>query len=169
MTALTADELIAWVDRTTEGWRELVVRHPEVLALPCDIRETHRVAELLQHIVAAELRYAERLADLQETAYEAIGMGSAEELFATHMRAMALLRERLQVADFDWDQPIDFVTRSAGRMRASRRTILVHLLMHSVRHYAQLATLVRQHGIKPEWPMDYLFMAAAAAGPAATS
>lgn len=137
--------------------------HPEVLALPCDIRETNRVAGLLQHIVAAELRYAERLADMQETPYEAVGMGSAEELYATHARAMALLRERLQIEEFDWDQQIDFVTRSAGRMRASRRTVLVHLLMHSVRHYAQLATLVRQHGVKPEWPMDYLFMQATAA------
>jgi uncharacterized damage-inducible protein DinB len=32
--------------------------------------------------------------------------------------------------------------------------------MHSIRHYAQLATLVRQHGFQPTWPMDYLFTAA---------
>jgi len=36
--------------------------------------------------------------------------------------------------------------------------VLFHALLHGIRHYAQLATLVRQHGIKPEWPMDYLFM-----------
>jgi hypothetical protein len=32
--------------------------------------------------------------------------------------------------------------------------------MHGIRHYAQLATLVRQHGVAPDWPMDYLFMGA---------
>lgn len=45
-----------------------------------------------------------------------------------------------------------------GVLRASRKTILVHALMHSIRHYAQLATLVRQHGVKPDWQMDYLLM-----------
>jgi len=30
--------------------------------------------------------------------------------------------------------------------------------MHSIRHYAQLATLARQNGFKPDWPMDYLYM-----------
>jgi uncharacterized damage-inducible protein DinB len=36
----------------------------------------------------------------------------------------------------------------------------VHLTLHSMRHYAQLATLVRQQGFKTTWPMDYLFTAA---------
>jgi uncharacterized damage-inducible protein DinB len=31
-------------------------------------------------------------------------------------------------------------------------------VLHSIRHYAQLATLVRQHGYKPTLPGDYLFM-----------
>jgi uncharacterized damage-inducible protein DinB len=35
---------------------------------------------------------------------------------------------------------------------------LFHALLHSVRHYGQLATLARQHGVAPDWPMDYLFM-----------
>ena len=160
MMALTADELMAWVERTTEGWRSVVQANPETLGLPCDVRETNSVGELLQHIVAVELRYAERLAGLAETSYELIGKGSGEELFATHDRAMALLRDVLSRSDVAWVEPMQFATRSAGTIQASRRTVLVHLLMHSVRHYAQLATLVRQHGIKPGWPMDYLFMGA---------
>ena len=157
ITALTAYELIFWVERTSEGWRELIERHPHVLDLPCDVRETSSVRGLLQHIAAVELRYAERLAGLPETAYEAIGTSPAE-LYAVHARAMSLINERLADQHYDWEQPIEFVTRSAGAMRASRRTILVHTLMHSVRHYAQLATLVRQHGVQAGWPMDYLFM-----------
>jgi uncharacterized damage-inducible protein DinB len=45
-----------------------------------------------------------------------------------------------------------------GAARSTRRTVLFHLLFHSIRHYAQLATLVRQHGVKPGSPMDYLMM-----------
>jgi uncharacterized damage-inducible protein DinB len=56
-----------------------------------------------------------------------------------------------------------FSTRSAGVLKASRRTVFVHLLMHSIRHYAQLATIVRHNGVKPDWGMDYLLMGATSA------
>jgi uncharacterized damage-inducible protein DinB len=158
MIALSGEELIAWVEKTTIGWRDLLAQHPAVLDLPCDVRETKSVAELLQHIVAVELRFAERLSSLPETSYANISFASSAEIFTAHDRAMALLRELGEAPHFDWEQEIEFTTRSAGTLRASRRTVFVHLLMHSIRHYAQLATLVRQHGIKPDWQMDYLVM-----------
>ena len=68
-----------------------------------------------------------------------------------------MLRELL-ASDLDWNGKFNFVTRSRGPARSSRKSVLFHALMHSIRHYAQLATLVRQSGIKPGWPMDYLFM-----------
>jgi uncharacterized damage-inducible protein DinB len=43
-------------------------------------------------------------------------------------------------------------------MDLPRRTLFVHLFMHSVRHYAQLATLVRQHGYPVDFAMDYVIM-----------
>ena len=67
MTALTVDELMGWVETTTTRWRELLRAHPEALEFPCDIMNTGTVARLLQHLVAVELRYAERLADEVET------------------------------------------------------------------------------------------------------
>lgn len=158
MTALTGTELLAWLDRTSSGWRDLVQQHPEVLAFPCSTRETHNVAELLQHIVAVELRYAERLCDLPETSYEQIDFNSADAIFATHARAMQLLQPLLQRDAAFWEDSIEFMTRSVGKMSAPRRAVLVHLAMHSVRHYAQMATLAREHGVAPGWPMDYLFM-----------
>jgi uncharacterized damage-inducible protein DinB len=45
-----------------------------------------------------------------------------------------------------------------GKLVSTRKTVFIHAMMHSIRHYAQLATILRQHGIKPDWPMDYLFM-----------
>lgn len=158
MTALTADELLAWLDRTSSGWRELLTTHPEALTFPCDVREGRTVDDLIQHIVAVELRYAERLAGLTETPYDAVPKGSADVLYATHDRAVALLRDVLTRPDVNWEEVLEFTTRSAGTLRASRRTVLVHLAMHGIRHYAQLAMLVRQRGVKPDWLMDYLLM-----------
>ena len=158
MLALTGDELMEWVETTTRNWKNLIAAHPEILSIPCDIRETQTVAQVVQHIVAVELRYAERLSDLPQTPYDRIPFDTAEALFATHDRAMALLKPLLGQDSTFWEGPLEFATRSAGTLRATRRTIFIHLLMHAVRHYAQLATLVRRHNIAPGWEMDYLMM-----------
>jgi uncharacterized damage-inducible protein DinB len=156
---------MAWVERTSSGWRELLAAHPEALSLPCDVRETTSVAQLLQHIVAVELRYAERLAGLAETPYEAVPFGSVEAIFAIHHQAMELLKQLDDREQAFWQEWVEYATRRGGSIRSTRRTAFVHLLMHSIRHYAQLATLVRQHGIAPNWQMDYLMMGVEAAKP----
>lgn len=160
MTALSADELMRWADSTSLRWFEVLRKHPEALTFECDIMQTGTVAKLVQHIVAVELRYAQRLVGVPESSYDQVPFGTVEELSETHRQAMETLNGLLLDKNYDWEQSIQFQTRSAGVLRASRRTVLVHTLMHSIRHYAQLATLVRQHGVKPDWPMDYIFMGA---------
>jgi uncharacterized damage-inducible protein DinB len=155
--ALSADEVMAWLETTSTKWRDLIEEHPEILGFPCDVMGVGTVGELLQHIVAVEQRYADQLSGLPPTDYSQIPFDSAAAIYATHERAMKMFRELL-ASDLDWEGKFDFVTRSMGPMRASRKTILFHALMHAIRHYAQLATLVRQHGIKPGWQMDYLMM-----------
>ena len=113
------------------------------------------VAGLLQHIVAVELRYAERLADLPVSGYADIPFDSVETIYATHNRAIMIFQQLL-ASDIDWDAPIEYATRTMGQARSARKTILFHALLHGIRHYAQLATLVRQHGVKPNWSMDYI-------------
>jgi uncharacterized damage-inducible protein DinB len=154
---LSAADLLAWNETTTQNWRKLLSSHPELLHKPCDVADTKTIAELLQHIVAVELRYAQRIADLPITDYSELPFDSVDSIFATHTRAIALFQQSL-AAGTNWNEEIDFPTRSRGRLRSTRKTILFHALLHSIRHYAQLATLVRQCGIKPDWPMDYLFM-----------
>ncbi len=158
MVALTGEELLRWVNTTTDGWRKLAGAHPELLTLPCDIYGAQTVAGLLQHIVAVELRYAERLLDRPETAYADVPFGSADAIFATHDRASELFRALLSRDDYEWEQTFQFQTRRAGMLESTRRTVLLHTLFHSIRHYAQLATLARQHGIPPDWSMDYMMM-----------
>jgi len=63
-------------------------------------------------------------------------------------------------SDTGWDEEVQFQTRSAGMLLTSRKTILFHAFFHSLRHYAQLGTLVRQQGYKTGWYGDYLFMGA---------
>jgi len=154
---LTAEDVLKWYETTSAYWRSLLSEHPEILAIPCDIANATTVAQLLQHIVAVELRWAERLARVPETPYEQVRFDSVDALYATHDQATSIFKRALN-ADTDWEAIIEFQTRTYGAARASARTILFHALLHSIRHYAQLGTLVRQHGYKPTWAADYLFM-----------
>jgi uncharacterized damage-inducible protein DinB len=155
--SLSASELITWLETTSTNWRKLLNAHPELLTKPCDVAGVKSVAELLQHIVAVELRYAERLADLPVSDYANIPFDSVDAIYATHERSIAIFRQLL-TSNIDWNTSTEYMTRSFGPARSGRKTILFHVLLHGIRHYAQLATLVRQCGVKPDWPMDYIFM-----------
>lgn len=154
---LSAEDLLAWYEKTSTGWRTLLDEHPGLLGETCDIAGNQTIGGVLQHIVAVELRYAERLAELPATDYANIPFDSAEALYAMHDRAMQLFRQQL-TRDVDWNERIEFITRSMGPARASRKAVLFHAMLHGIRHYAQLATLARREGIKPNWAMDYLVM-----------
>lgn len=156
---------MAWVERTSSGWQQLMTAQPEALSLACDIRETTSVAQLLQHIVAVELRYAERLSGSAESPYESVPFDSVEAIYTTHHNAMQLLKQLDDREQPYWEEWVEYATRRGGSIRTTRRTVFIHLLMHSIRHYAQLATLLRQHGFAPGWQMDYLLMGVEAAKP----
>ena len=155
--AITAQDLIAWLETTSIGWRQLLSKHPELLTASCDIMGVKTVGELLQHIVAVELRFAQRLADLPVSDYANLPFDSVESIYVTHVQAIEIFKQLL-ASDIDWNASIEFNTRAMGPARSARKTILFHALLHSIRHYAQLATLARQNGVKPDWGMDYLLM-----------
>jgi uncharacterized damage-inducible protein DinB len=155
--ALTATEILQWNDLTAQRWKALLVANPDALEFPCDVYGVGTVRGLLRHIVAVELRYSERLSGEPVTPYEEVPIGSAEELFDQHDETIARYRKLLADDSIEWDEKIEFTTISAGTRTATRKRILFHAFLHGIRHYAQLATLVRQHGIKPDWPMDFLF------------
>ena len=151
---LTFSELLVWSDETFTRWEKLLTENPDALDLPCDINKTKDVRNLLVHIVAVELRYAEGLGREPVTPYEEITAETVESIFAVHRLTSSKLKVLLPGEG--WDEVLEFATISGGTMRASRRKIFVHALMHGIRHFAQLATLVRQHGIKPGFHMDFL-------------
>ena len=154
---LSGEELLAWNDATFAKWMELVERHPEVMAVGCDVYGVVNVGELLHHVAMVELRYAQRLMGQPETTYEEVPV-TVDGLRAAHGGMVERVRALLGDVTYGWESTIRFQTRSMGVLLASRKTVLVHTLMHSVRHYAQAAMLVRQAGIAPGFPMDYLFM-----------
>jgi uncharacterized damage-inducible protein DinB len=153
----SATDLLRWWRLTSDNWRRLLADNPGLLEAPCDIAGTTTVAGLLQHLIGSELRHAELAAWLGVDKDFTVPMDSVGALYAVHDRAAAVL-EQLAVADVDWNEKVEFTTRTGARLRVTRHILFLHAMLQAIRHYAQLATLVRQHGVKPNWPMDILFL-----------
>jgi uncharacterized damage-inducible protein DinB len=154
--SVSMDELLRWNDLTATRWAALLAAHPEALDLPCDIYGSGDVRGALRHIMAVELRYCDRLTGKPVTPYEQVPSGSVQELFDVHVGSVATFRTLLADETFNWEEAVEATTISAGKYQATKRVMLAHALLHGIRYYAQLATLVRQHGIKPDWQMDFI-------------
>jgi len=152
-------ELLAANEAEARKWRKWFDGQPaSVLDVPLSIALARNVREFLLHILAVELRYAERLRGLPITAYETLSAGSVADLFGVGEKADGMYREYLAtVTDEDLGTVIEFPTRSAGIVRSSKRKIFLHAMLHSVRHWAQLATALREAGYPTNWGKDFLY------------
>jgi len=135
MYALSPEELLAFCSEEHQRWRRWFQTNPQALDLPTDIARTTNVRELVLHIGLVELRYSERMLNKEVTQYEGIPTDSL---------------------DSDWNEVLTFPNRSAGMPTASKRKMFVHALLHGVRHWAQLSTLLRQQGPPQDWQHDFL-------------
>jgi uncharacterized damage-inducible protein DinB len=158
MRGLSFGELLDYASEETDHWRDWFRKNPAVLELPCDIAGARTVRGVVLHVVIVQMRYAERLLNQPVTEYSALESTNAEELFAlAHKSAEDLRSFAVAANDADWSGSLTFPTRSAGTLTASRRKIFVHALLHGVRHWAQLASYLRQQGHQQDWQHDFLF------------
>ena len=163
MSATTAEfsfsEMLDANERETAKWQIWFEHQPsELLDLPLGIAMAKDVREFLLHIFAVELRYAERLTGSPVTEYESLPTGSVQELFDVGARARGLFRQYLSsVTDADLASIQEFPTRTAGVLRASKRKMFAHAMLHGLRHWAQLATALREKGHGTDWGHDFLF------------
>jgi uncharacterized damage-inducible protein DinB len=152
-------ELLAANESDAAKWRKWFEEQPAaVLDAPLSIALAKNVREFLLHIFAVELRYAERLAELPISDYETLPSDSVAELFGVGDCARAMYHEYLAgVSDEDLAVVMEFPTRTAGVIRSSKRKMFAHALLHSMRHWAQLATALREAGYPTNWGKDFLY------------
>ncbi|MFP5406823.1 MAG: DinB family protein, partial [Gammaproteobacteria bacterium] len=104
-----------------------------------------------------ERRYAERLLGDPVTPYDDQMPAEIDALFAVHREGRSRLERYVaQATPEDWVQVLTFETLSAGTLSASKRKIVAHALMHGIRHWAQIATALRQAGHGEQWMHDVL-------------
>lgn len=155
---LTFHEMLAYVGSETERWRAwLNEQDPAVLGLPFGEGSRGTVGDLIVHIFAVERRYADRLLGDPVTAYETIPRQSVDALFDFAADGRDRLRRFIDTAAPEaWERVITFETITAGTLSASARKVVAHAMVHGIRHWAQLATTLRQAGHPTPWMHDLL-------------
>ena len=152
MTAgIEFEELLAYTEEESQRWRQFFMTHPEALALPLDIAGT--VRELVVHIFAVELYFASLVSgqtpDPAQPPSATLG-----EMFAVGQKAARMYRGFFARATPEqWSEKLDL---SRIGMKASRRKMVAQAMTHSMRHWAQIATFLRQQGLKQDWRHDFL-------------
>jgi uncharacterized damage-inducible protein DinB len=148
-------ELLDCTEQETLRWKEWFVKNPAALGLALDIAGTGTVRRLIQHIFFVELRFANTLLDLPLVDYENLPSGNVNELFAVSEDAIRKYRQFLAVAKPEaWKETVDL--RARFGFQPTKRKLVAHALTHSMRHWAQLATFLRQQGFKQDWIHDFL-------------
>jgi uncharacterized damage-inducible protein DinB len=157
--AITFQELLGWSDEAALKWKSHLEVNPALLDVPCGINQAPNVQALVRHIWGAELRWSGRLTGLPDPG---LPEGPLDDLFAMHVTAMGLYRALLADRAARWDDTYELKVDwlPVEKRTPTRRKIAAHSLIHSQRHYAQLATLARMAGYPLASEGDLLFSAA---------
>jgi len=146
------DELLEYTEEETRHWKEFFRKHPAVLDLPLDIAGS--VRKLVLHIFAVELYFANALLDRERVNPDAHAMDTLDDLFAINEHAADLYREFFAKAKQEhWKEMVEL---GRIRRRATKRKVAAQAFTHSIRHWAQIATFLRQQGFKQKWNHDFL-------------
>lgn len=108
------------------------------------------------HIFGPELRYAQRLLDEPLSEYRGRPAATIGEVFGFGLETRNKMRDFVRGAKpEDWSRVVEF--NIAGHaFRGSVRKIVLHALMHEVRHWAQVARIMRDRGFVPPGGHDLL-------------
>ena len=116
-----------------------------------------KIGEVVRHIFSAEKRYVERLNSIPLTDTSNVAADDVDRLFQFGRQSRRELRNFIETLPAaEWTVTMEFKLLNST-VSATPRKIVVHVLLHEIRHWAQIGTLVRIGGYPPDWPQDILF------------
>jgi uncharacterized damage-inducible protein DinB len=161
---LTIDELLDYTDEERAKWEDWFAAHgndPLKFTLPMDVHPN--IGALILHCFWAELFYAHWMRgdilspDRMKKQSESLAPDQADQVFAFGHSARKAMREATStMGDEDWEKTRDVEMRGF-RLEGPARKLIAHILVHEIRHWAQIAVTVRQHELAPPGDHDLVF------------
>jgi uncharacterized damage-inducible protein DinB len=156
--ALSYDFLLEFTSMEQHHWHDWFEANPKAWDVSFAAPPMGTVGALVNHIFSVELRYTQRLRDETVSDWqELLIYTSLEDVFAFGDNARALLVDFLTTAaDDELDRVLTFKTVTAGEVTASKHKMASNIFLHGIRHWGQIATVLRQNGFSVQWPHDAL-------------
>ena len=152
MTSLASEigyllDYTEWDRAQWEAWFRSVGRDAFLLDLGANADgRIANVGELVRHIFSAEQRYVDRIQELPITDTSVVPADDVDRLFDFGRQTRQRLRRLVDSLPAEtWELPREVEIASQKR-RITPKTMLVQSVTHEIRHWAQLATLLRLAG-----------------------
>ena len=158
--ALTFDELVRYTNGEREKWRTWFAGHPAAIEAPVQPgARFSTVGKLVDHIFLVERRHLQRLQSQPVAEQTGLTGNNAAPLFDYGASVRRELEQYAANLTDDPDEVRTFEIRGE-RMTMTTRKLLFHVMIHEIRHWAQIATAVRLAGFEPPGDHDLLLSSA---------
>jgi uncharacterized damage-inducible protein DinB len=152
---VSLDDLLAYTEWERHKWHAWFQEHGAhaltISAGPHGDGRFPTLGHLVRHIFSAEKRYTDRLVGRSLTDPASIPTDNVDALFQFSRQSRQDLREFIDTFPAqDWDSPQEFTVVNRG-LRATPRKIVLHILVHEIRHWAQIATMLRLQGLTADF------------------
>ena len=154
--ALTLADLLAYSDHERAKWRDWFRADPSRLSIvfqPGGRFPT--IGSVLDHLFLVERRHLSRLQGVAVPDRTGVDLTSADALFEYADRVRA--DYRAYVTALPDPSAAIVLTINVGTFEVPRRKLALQILLHEVRHLAQIAYAARLAGHEPPELLDYLF------------
>jgi uncharacterized damage-inducible protein DinB len=152
---LSYHELLQYTNDERDKWRRWLQAHPE--AIEVALHPTGRpatVGKLIDHVFLIERRYLQQLTGDRMSESTGLTGNNAPPLFDYGASVRRELEQFARMIDDDDDDEPRSIVVQERTLSMSPRKILFHLLIHEIRHWAQIALAVRQAGFDPPGEHD---------------
>jgi uncharacterized damage-inducible protein DinB len=158
--AVSLASLLAYSDFERQKWREWLESDPSRLALAFQPGGRFPdLGSLFDHLFLVERRHLSRLEGAVPPSATGVAPGDVAALFDYADLVRADFRAYLDTLDEQTATTPIVITglQSSGDITMSRRRLATHILLHEIRHLAQIAYAARRAGHEPPGQHDLFY------------
>jgi uncharacterized damage-inducible protein DinB len=155
---LAYDELLRYTGEEREKWRTWLLLHPQAMETPVQPGgRLPTVGKLIDHIFLVERRHLQRLTGDRLAHSTGLTGNNAVPLFDYGASVRRELEQFARELDEEAADEIRMFDVRDRQWPMTPRKLLFHILLHEIRHWAQIALAVRLAGLEPPGDHDFFY------------
>jgi len=153
-------DLIDYTDWERQKWHDWFAKNGDhILNISLGPRGDGRfqkIGDWIRHIFSAEKRYVERLSNTPLSDPSSIPADNVEALFAFGRQSREEFKQfAATISEADANRAVEFKLMNTV-ITVTPKKIFTHVLIHEMRHWAQIATLLRLNGVRENEFHDFV-------------